>query len=85
MATHLQSMVRVLKNGAPYLMIVGGSAIDGILVPTDELLAKIALQVGFSSAQVQPFRQQGSSRHPLRLRESIITLRLANCSSRARF
>jgi hypothetical protein len=56
-------------------MIVGDSAMDGILIPTDEILAKIALQVGFSSAEVKPFRQRGSSRHPIRLRESVITLR----------
>jgi hypothetical protein len=56
-------------------MIVGDSAMDGILIPTDDLLAKIALQVGFSSAEVKPFRQRGSSRHPIRLRESVITLR----------
>ncbi len=74
MTSHFSNMYRVLKDGAPYLMVVGDSAINKILVPTDEILARIAKEVGFSKAQVFPFRERGSSRHNLNLRESLISM-----------
>ncbi len=74
MTAHLQSMYKVLKTGGHYVFIVGDSAIDGILVSTDEILAKIALDIGFSKSEVSPFRKRGSSRHTTQLRESIVSL-----------
>jgi len=74
MTMHLSSIKRVLKENGHYIFLIGDSAIDGVLVPTDKLLADIALDLGFSNAKVTPFRKRGSSRHKVQLRESIVTL-----------
>jgi hypothetical protein len=55
--------------------VIGNSAIDKVLVPTDDILARIAGEIGFSAVTVTPFRARGSSRHDVPLRESIVTLR----------
>lgn len=73
MAEHLQGMLNILKPGARYDMMVGDSAIDRVLVPTDVLLRDIGLQLGFSAAKLASFRSRGSSRHTTPLREAVIT------------
>ena len=72
MALHLKGMRKLLKDGAHYVVMVGDSAIDGVHVPTDVLLAEIGKDVGFSDASTTPFRWRSSSRHKTKLRESII-------------
>lgn len=74
MYKHLRGMKEHLQPNAHYLIIVGDSAIDKVLVPTDEILAKIALEIGFSKADVSSFRTRSCSRHGVCLRESLITL-----------
>jgi hypothetical protein len=73
MAQHLRGMLAVLKSGARYDLMVGDSAIDHVLVPTDEFLRDIGLELGFSSAAMTIFRTRGSSRHETKLRESVIS------------
>lgn len=75
MYQHLKRMKKILQPGARYLIIVGDSAIDKVFVPTDEILAKIALELGFTQAEVTPFRSRGCSRHGIALQESLITLK----------
>ncbi|MFW9990570.1 MAG: hypothetical protein ACFFD4_00795 [Candidatus Odinarchaeota archaeon] len=74
MSKHLGGVQEILKEGGKYVFIVGDSALDGVHVPTDRILAEIALETGFSRAGVQPFRKRGSSRHGVQLRESIVTM-----------
>lgn len=74
MASHLRGMHLLLRKGAHYVLVVGDSAIDGVLVPTDKLIARIARDVGFHATAVTPFRWRSSSRHRTRLQESIIDL-----------
>lgn len=74
LSRHLDGMRRVLKDGSKYVLVVGDSAIDGILVPTDELICSLGTDAGFSKGKVEPFRYRSSSRHPTRLRESVVTL-----------
>lgn len=72
MTLHLKGMRKLLKDGTHYVVMVGDSAIDGVHVPTDVLLAEIGKDVGFSDASTTPFRWRSSSRHKTKLRESII-------------
>lgn len=74
MTRHLQGMKKVLESRGRYIVMVGDSAINGTLIPTDEIIAALACDLGFASAQVKPFRYRGSSRHSTRLRESVIVL-----------
>lgn len=72
MTLHLKGMRELLQDGAHYIMMVGDSAIDGVHVPTDLLLAEIGREIGFSDTSVVPFRWRSSSRHKTKLRESVI-------------
>lgn len=72
MTLHLKGMRKLLKDGAHYVVMIGDSAIDGVHVPTDVLLAEIGKDVGFSDVSITPFRWRSSSRHKTKLRESII-------------
>ena len=74
MARHLQGVKNCLKDNGHYIIMVGDSAINQVLVPTDMLLAQIALDIGYAHAEVEPFRWRDSSRHTTNLRESAIIL-----------
>ena len=75
MTHHLQAVKNCLHPEGHYIIMVGDSAINQVLVPTDMILSKIALDIGFSSAQVEPFRWRGSSRHTTKLQESLVILK----------
>ncbi len=74
---------RVLKPGTKAVFVLGDSAPYGVHIPTDELIGKIGLGVGFSDYQVDILRTRGGKwkgnpqRHDVLLRESIVTLRKA--------
>jgi len=74
MKSNLESVFKVLRKDARYDLIIGDSAIGGIHIPTDELVAKLAIELGYSRAAVEPFRKRQSSRDNTQLRESIVTL-----------
>ncbi|MGC9781721.1 MAG: DNA adenine methylase [Candidatus Heimdallarchaeota archaeon] len=76
MTKHLESVTRILKPNGHYVFIVGDSAIINTLIPTDQFLADIAIDLGYSEAKVEPFRKRGSSRHKINLRESVVSLTL---------
>ncbi len=72
---------RVLKKGSEARYILGDSAPYGVHIPTDELIGKIGVNVGFSDYKIDVLRMRGEKwkdnpqRHRVELRESIVTLR----------
>ena len=76
----LTSARNTLKPGAKFVLVLGDSAPYGIHVPTEKLVGKLAIAVGFSGYQVEKLRTRGrkwgnnSQRHKVPLRESILTI-----------
>ena len=75
MTQHLEGIANRLNDNSYYLIMIGDSAIGNIHIPTDEILAKISIEVGFNETSISPFRWRGSSRHKVKLRESLVILR----------
>lgn len=75
----LEELTRVLINGSLFIMIVGDSAPYGVYIPTDEILANLALVAGFSERQVVKLRERNTRwdnrKHRVPLRESAVFLR----------
>lgn len=71
---------RVLKTGGKASLVLGDSAPYGIHIPTDELIGRIAVGVGFKKYQIEQLRVRGEKwannpqRHGVGLRESIVHL-----------
>lgn len=73
---------RVLKGGGECHIVVGNSAYAGVIVPTDVVLAKIGVEVGFNQAAVTPVRhltvapqqRNALNGHLSSMRESVVTL-----------
>jgi len=76
----LMEVYRILKNNTKAVFVLGDSAPYGVYVPTDELIGKIGLGVGFSNYCIETLRERGGKwkdnpqRHNVLLRESIVTL-----------
>jgi DNA modification methylase len=76
----LTDIFRVLKNGTKAVFVLGDSAPYGVYIPTDELIGKIGVSVGFSNYTINMLRSRGekwkgnSQRHTVQLRESVVTL-----------
>ncbi|MBI3740346.1 MAG: hypothetical protein HY257_01150 [Chloroflexi bacterium] len=76
----LEDNFRVLKPGAKSVWILGDSAPYGVHIPTEEILGRIALGIGFRTFTIQQLRTRGdkwkgnTQRHHLALKESILTL-----------
>ena len=72
---------RVLKKGGVAKYILGDSAPYGVHIPTDELIGKIGVNIGFTDYKIDILRTRGEKwkdnpqRHGVALRESIVTLR----------
>jgi DNA modification methylase len=79
----LRRTFEVLKPGGASAIVVANSSYQGLIVPTDLLLAKIAKEIGFKVERIIKARTiRGSSQHMARqsmfeglMRESIIILR----------
>ncbi|MCX7854889.1 MAG: site-specific DNA-methyltransferase [Anaerolineae bacterium] len=77
----LQQVYRVLRPGAPFILVLGDSAPYGIYIPTDRYLGELALGIGFQDYTIQPLRRRGEKwranpqRHNVPLQEVILTLR----------
>jgi DNA modification methylase len=79
----LRRTFEVLKTGGASVVVVANSSYQGLIVPTDLLLAKIAMNVGFKVEKIIKARTiRGSSQHMARqsnfiglMRESVIILR----------
>lgn len=76
----LKQVYRVLKPGAPFVLVLGDSAPYGVHIPTDVYLGEIALGLGFRRYTIQMLRQRGEKwrnnpqRHKVALKEVILTL-----------
>ena len=74
----IKKAYRVLKPNTRALFVLGDSAPYGVFIPTDELIGKIACQIGFSSYSIDVLRKRGEKwkanpqRHGVKLRESIV-------------
>jgi hypothetical protein len=78
MSIVLKEMARVLETRKLFIMMVGDSAPYGIYIPTDEWLAKLALNYGFSDCQLIRLRNRNdrwnNRKHRIPLRESLVLL-----------
>ncbi len=76
----VSDVFRVLKAGRKAVFVLGDSAPYGIHIPTDELIGKIGVGIGFADYHVDVLRTRGDKwkdnpqRHNVALRESIVTL-----------
>lgn len=72
---------RVLKPGTEALYILGDSAPYGVHIPTDEIIGKIGIGLGFEEFDIEVLRIRGGKwannpqRHTIPLRETIVRLR----------
>jgi DNA modification methylase len=80
MAHVLRQVYRVMKRGAPFVLVLGDSAPYGVHIPTDVYLGEIALGLGYRRYTVQALRQRGDKwrnnpqRHRVALKEVLLTL-----------
>lgn len=76
----LRDNFRILKEGSKALYILGDSAPYGVHIPTDEIIGKIGVAIGFKSYNIQLLRTRGGKwasnpqRHSVALRETIVEL-----------
>jgi hypothetical protein len=76
----ISEVYRILKNDTKAVFVLGDSAPYGVHIPTDDLIGKIGLGVGFSDYRIDILRERGGKwkdnpqRHNVLLRESIVTL-----------
>lgn len=76
----ISEVYRVLKTDTKAVFVLGDSAPYGVHIPTDDLIGKIGLGVGFSDYRIDVLRERGGKwkdnpqRHNVLLRESIVTL-----------
>jgi hypothetical protein len=86
-AGYFSDMLRVIKQifaylnkGSDFVLVLGDSAPYGVYIPTDEILGKLGLAVGFSNMKVEELRTRGDKwknnpqRHNVKLKEVILTL-----------
>ena len=70
----------VLKPGGHFALVLGDSAPYGVHVPTEEIVGRLALAVGFSSYDIEHLRTRGGKwghnpqRHKVPLKESVLTV-----------
>lgn len=76
----ISEVYRVLRPNTKAIFVLGDSAPYGIHIPTDDLIGKIGLGIGFSDYRIDVLRERGGKwkdnpqRHDVLLRESIVTL-----------
>lgn len=76
----ISEVYRVLKFDTKAVFVLGDSAPYGVHIPTDDLIGKIGIGVGFSDYRIDVLRERGGKwkdnpqRHDVLLRESIVTL-----------
>lgn len=77
----LKDNYRVLKPGATAIYILGDSAPYGIHIPTDEIIGKLGVDIGFKSYEIEILRTRGGKwasnpqRHSVPLRETLVILK----------
>jgi len=76
----IQEAYTILKPKAQFILVLGDSAPYGIHVPTEAIIGRLALAVGFKTYDVEVIRKRGdkwshnTQRHKLPLKESILTI-----------
>ena len=76
----LKAAYRVLQPGGRFVLVLGDSAPYGVHIPTDELIGRLGVSIGFATYEIEVLRQRGGKwghnpqRHKVPLRESIVTL-----------
>lgn len=76
----LMQMYDIMGQNSHAVMVLGDSAPYGVHVPTDVLIGRIAVAIGFKKYDVEMLRERGDKwrsnpqRHHVPLRESITTL-----------
>lgn len=76
----ISEVYRALKSDTKAVFVLGDSAPYGVHIPTDDLIGKIGLGIGFSDYRIDVLRERGGKwkgnpqRHDVLLRESIVTL-----------
>lgn len=83
MTALLSAVYRALRPGGRATVVVGNSALGGVLIPTDMLLASIAERIGFTVTELKVARHLTTSSQQKRnlgqfksyMRETIIELR----------
>lgn len=70
----------VLKPGCQFILVLGDSAPYGVYIPTDEIIGRLGVAVGFSRYEIEVLRTRGgkwahnTQRHHVPLHESILTI-----------
>ncbi len=70
----------VLKPGGHFVLVLGDSAPYGVHIPTERIVGRLAVAVGFASYEIEQIRTRGgkwghnSQRHRVPLKESILTI-----------
>ena len=77
----LENLYDLLKKGKYCIIVVGNSSYGNFVIPTDIIITKIAVRLGYSSTKINVVRKLGTSSQqykkvdkPDLLRESIIYL-----------
>jgi hypothetical protein len=76
----LRDNFRILRPNRKAQYILGDSAPYGIHIPTDELIGRIGVRLGFNRFDISILRERGNKwennpqRHGVALRESVVTL-----------
>lgn len=77
----LKDNFRVMKEGATAVFVLGDSAPYGVHIPTDELIGRIAKNIGFQDYEISVLRTRGDKwkdnpqRHSVALRESMVVFK----------
>lgn len=77
----LKDNFRILKPNSKAVYILGDSAPYGIHIPTDELIGKIGVNIGFSDFEITTLRTRGGKweknpqRHSVALKEAVVILK----------
>lgn len=80
MAEVLANSLALLRPGGKLMMVLGDSAHYGVHVPTDEIVARLALAIGYRAPSLHKLRSRGTKWAAVRrspeipLRESLVSL-----------
>jgi len=71
----MKRVISSLNLGGRFILVVGDSLIADVYIPTDLLIAKIGLDLGFNIEKIEKARERRSGQiRSYKLRESIVTL-----------
>jgi len=76
----LKNVSKFMKKGSRSYWVLGDSAPYGVYIPTEEIIGKIAVGLGFQRYEVEVIRKRGDKwaknpqRHDVKLKESILTI-----------